>query len=301
MATRKPTAKMTTTKDQGAMLLGAHMSTSGGLHNAIEHGVNTGCSSIQIFTKNNNRWEQRPTTDAEAEKFLEARRAAGIAPVISHTAYLINLATPSEELHRKSLAALVDEILRAEQLQIPDVVLHPGSPLDQGPEYGMKKIIDSLNRCLEETKDCTARIALEVTAGQGSHLGFTFEQIAEMIAGVENKNRISVCLDTCHAFAAGYDIRTKEGYAATIKQFDKTIGLEYLKVIHLNDSLKGLGSRVDRHTHIGEGEIGKDAFKFIMQDERFSAIPKLLETPKGDDYADDKRNLALLRKLAAAK
>ncbi len=299
MATRKTTSS----KSGGieTLLLGAHMSTSGGLHNAIEHGVNTGCTSIQIFTKNNNRWEQRPTTDAEAEKFLEAQKTAGIAPVISHTAYLINLATPSDELHRKSVAALVDEIIRAEQLQIPDVVLHPGSPLDQGPEYGMRKIIDSLNRCLKETKDCRARVALEVTAGQGSHLGFTFEQIAEMIAGVEDKNRISVCLDTCHAFAAGYDIRTKEGYTGTLKQFEKTIGLKYLKVIHLNDSLKGLGSRVDRHTHIGEGEIGKDAFKFIMQDERFAAIPKLLETPKGDDYEDDKRNLALLRKLAKSK
>lgn len=300
MATRK-TSTSKAVGDSDRTLLGAHMSTSGGLHNAIQHGVNTGCTAIQIFTKNNNRWEQRPTTAEEAEKFLAAQQTSGIGPVISHTAYLINLATPSEDLHRKSVAALIDEIERAEQLQIPDVVLHPGSPLGQGAEYGMNKIIASLNRAIDQTADCKARIALEVTAGQGSHLGFTFEQIAAMIAGVEDKRRISVCLDTCHVFAAGYDIRTRATYDQTIDQFDRIIGLKHLKVIHLNDSIKGLGSRVDRHTHIGEGEIGKDAFKFIMQDERFRSIPKLLETPKSDDYEDDLRNLAVLRKLAKAK
>ena len=287
-----PTAKL---------LLGAHMSTSGGLHNAIEHGVNTGCTSIQIFTKNNNRWAQRPTTDEEAQKFLDAQKKAGIAPVVSHTAYLINLATPNEEFHAKSIAALIDEIQRAEQLQIPDVVLHPGSPLDQGPEYGMKKIIDSLNRCTDATRDCKARIALECTAGQGSHLGYTFEQIAEMIDGVEEKTRVSVCLDTCHIFAAGYDIRTEPAYDATMKKFGKMIGFKYLKVIHLNDSMKGLGSRVDRHIHIGDGEIGTEAFRLVMQDKRFEKIPKLLETPKGDGYDEDLCNLALLKKLWKAR
>lgn len=283
------------------LLLGAHMSTSGGLHNAIEHGVNTGCTSIQIFTKNNNRWSQRPTTDEEAQKFLDAQKKAGIAPVVSHTAYLINLATPNEEFHTKSIGALIDEIQRAEQLRIPDVVLHPGSPLDQGPEYGMKKIIDSLNRCIAATHHCKARIALECTAGQGSHLGYTFEQIAEMIDGIEEKTRVSVCLDTCHIFAAGYDIRTKPAYDATMKQFGKVIGFKYLKVIHLNDSIKGLGSRVDRHIHIGDGEIGTEAFRLVMQDKRFEKIPKLLETPKGDGYDEDLRNLALLKKLWSAR
>jgi deoxyribonuclease-4 len=175
-------------------------------------------------------------------------------------------------------------------------VLHPGTPLDESPEYGMKKIIDSLNRCIEGTKDCKARIALECTAGQGSHLGYTFEQIAEMIDGVEDKTRISVCLDTCHIFAAGYDIRTEDTYQETWKKFSRTIGMKYLKVIHLNDSKKGLGSRVDRHTHIGDGEIGKDAFKFIMQDRRLDKIPKLLETPKSKEgYEFDLRNLKILK------
>jgi deoxyribonuclease-4 len=283
------------------LLIGAHMSTSGGLYNAIQHGINTGCTTIQIFTKNNNRWEQRPTTDEEAEKFLDAQEASGIAPVISHTAYLINLATPNQDFHNKSIKALIDEIQRAEQVRIPDVVLHPGSPVDGSPEYGMKKIIESLNHCIDKTPDAKTRIALELTAGQGSHLGYTFEQIAEMIAGVENKSRISVCLDTCHIFAAGYDIRTQETYDHTMKQFAKVIGMKHLKVIHLNDSIKDLGSRVDRHTHLGEGMIGKDAFMFFMLDSRLDKIPKLLETPKDEGYEDDKRNLALLRKLASAR
>ncbi len=279
-------------------LLGAHMSISGGVCNAIEHGVNTGCTSIQIFTKNNNQWRAKTLTEEEVEKFLTAQKASGIAPVVAHTGYLINLASPNEEIHQKSVGGLIDEITRADRLKIADLVLHPGSPLDQGEEYGMRKIIDSLNRCIDETPNVRTRIALECTAGQGAHLGFKFEQIAAMIDGVADKRRVSVCIDTCHIFAAGYDIRTKDTYEGTIAAFGKTIGLKYLKVVHLNDSVKGLGSRVDRHTHIGQGEIGKDAFRFIMQDERFDRIPKLLETPKeGNDYEADKRNLALLRKL----
>jgi deoxyribonuclease IV len=286
------------TKPKKKLLLGAHMSISGGVFNAIEHGLNTGCASIQIFTKNNNQWRAKPLADEEIEKFLTAQKESGISPVVAHTAYLINLATPGDEIYQKSLAALIDEIERADKLKIADLVLHPGSPLDQGVEYGMKKIIDSLNYCIEKTPDAKTRVALECTAGQGSHLGFKFEQIAEMIDGVEDKNRVSVCVDTCHIFAAGYDIRTKDAYEATVAAFKKIIGLKYLKVIHLNDSIKALGSRVDRHTHIGQGEIGKDAFRFIMQDERFDSIPKLLETPKdGEEYEADKKNLAILRKF----
>jgi deoxyribonuclease-4 len=283
---------------QDKLLLGAHMSISGGVFNAIEQGVNTGCTAIQIFTKNNNQWKAKPLTDEDVEKFLAAQKEAAIAPVVAHTGYLINIAAPNEEIYQKSLAGLVDEIDRADKLKIVDLVLHPGSPLDQGELYGMKKIIDSLNHSIDKTPDAKTRVALECTAGQGSHLGFKFEQIAAMIDGVENKNRISVCLDTCHIFAAGYDIRTTAAYEATLAAFKKIIGMKYLKVIHLNDSIKGLGSRVDRHTHIGQGEIGKDAFKFIMQDKRLDNIPKLLETPKeGDDYEADKRNLAILRKF----
>jgi len=280
------------------LLLGAHMSIAGGVSNSIKHGINTGCTTIQIFTRSNNRWVSKPIDSKEIEKFLADKNKAKINPVISHTAYLINLATPKEDFHKKSLLAMLDEIHRAEQLNLPDVVIHPGSPLDQPPEYGMKKIIDSLNRLIDETPDAKSRIALELTAGQGSQLGYTFEQIVEMIDGVENRKRLSVCLDTCHIFAAGYDLRTREAYEKTISKFDEVIGLKYLKVIHLNDSRKELGSRVDRHTHIGEGEIGKDAFRFIMQDKRFDNIPKILETPKDqEDYKSDLKNLAILRKL----
>lgn len=280
------------------LLLGAHMSISGGVFNAITHGVNTGCTAIQIFTKSSNQWRAKPLADDEIEKFLTMQKDAGIAPIVAHTAYLINLGSPNDDIHQKSLAGLIDEIERCEQLKIVDLVLHPGSPLDQSEEYGMKRIIDSLNRCIDKTPDAKTRIALECTAGQGSHLGFKFEQIAAMIDGVEDKKRVSVCVDTCHIFAAGYDIRTKDAYEATIAAFKKTVGMKYLKAIHLNDSIKGLGSRVDRHTHLGKGEIGLDAFRFIMQDERLDGIPKLLETPKeGDDYEADKKNLAILRKF----
>jgi deoxyribonuclease IV len=285
-------------KQEKKLLLGAHMSISGGVFNAIQHGVNTGCTSIQVFTKNNNQWRAKPLVDDEIEKFLTTQKESGIAPVVAHTGYLINLASPTEEIYQKSLAGLIDEIERADRLKIADLVLHPGSPVDQGAEYGMKKIINSLNHCINKTPDARTRVALECTAGQGAHLGFKFEQIAEMIDGVENKNRVSVCVDTCHIFAAGYDIRTKDTYETTIAAFKRIIGMKYLKAIHLNDSIKGLGSRVDRHTHIGQGEIGKDAFKFIMQDEQLDSIPKLLETPKdGEEYEADKKNLTILRKF----
>lgn len=279
-------------------LLGAHVSTSGGLHNAISNGLELGCTSIQIFTKNANRWVQRPTTEAEAEKFRSAQADSRIAPIISHTAYLINLATPNPEAHVKSLSAMVDEIFRAEQLGVTDVVLHPGSPVTEPLDTGIRRIIDSLNHCIEMTKDARARIALELTAGQGAHIGFKFEHLAEIIDGVENKSHVSVCLDTCHIFAAGYDIRTESAYQATMRDFGSIIGFDRLKVIHLNDSLKPLGSRVDRHTHIGQGQIGQGAFRYIMRDARLSQTPKLIETPKRDGLEDDKMNLDLLRKLA---
>lgn len=279
------------------LLLGAHMSTSGGVDKAFDHGVATGCTAMQIFTRNNTRWDTKPLDDKVVEKYYARQKETGIAPVVSHSSYLINLAGPKPDFHKKSLAAMIDEIERAEKLAIPDVVLHPGSPLDESAEYGMDKIVDSLNRIIEKTKDCKARIALELTAGQGAHLGFQFEQIAEMIDRVEDKSRVSCCLDTCHIFAAGYDLRTKQAYDATMSAFGKIIGFDKLKALHLNDSKTELGSRKDRHTHIGEGEIGADAFKFIMQDKRLDKIPKLLETPKGDDYEHDLRNLAILKKF----
>jgi deoxyribonuclease-4 len=273
------------------------MSTAGGVDKAFEHGVATGSTSIQIFTRNNTRWHTKPLDDKVIEKFHAAQKETGIKPVISHTMYLINLATPKEDFHRKSVEAMTDEVLRAEILGLPDVVLHPGSPLDQGEEYGMEKIARSLNLIIEKTKDCKARISLELTAGQGAHLGYKFEHIAELIDRVENKSRVSCCLDTCHIFAAGYDLRTEAAYQATMREFDKVIGFKYLKAIHLNDSKNELGSRKDRHAHIGEGQIGADGFRFVMQDKRLEKVPKLLETPKGKDYSNDIRNLAVLKQF----
>jgi deoxyribonuclease-4 len=274
------------------------MSTAGGVFKAFDHGAATDSATIQIFTKNNTRWQAKPRTDSDVERFREAQRVTGIKPVIAHTSYLINLAGPKEDLHAKSMAAMRDEIERAELLAIPDLVLHPGSPLHESKEYGMARIAESLNRLIEQTRDSEVRIALELTAGQGNHLGYRFEQIAELIDQVENKERVSCCLDTCHIFAAGYDLRTESSYEATIHQFAKTIGLEYLKVIHLNDSKEELDSRKDRHTYLGDGCIGSTAFRCIMQDRRLGRIPKLLETPKGKNgHAADIRNLRMLRRF----
>ncbi len=273
------------------------MSTSGGVDKAFDHGEATGCTAMQIFTRNNTRWDSKPLDDKVVEKYHARQKETGIAPVVSHSSYLINLGGPKPDFHKKSMVAMIDEIERAELLSIPDVVMHPGSPLDESDEYGMTKIVDSLNQIIEKTHDCKARVALELTAGQGSHLGFSFEQIAEMIDGIEDKSRVSCCLDTCHIFAAGYDLRTKKAYDATMRKFGKVIGFANLKVLHLNDSKTELGSRKDRHNHIGEGEIGADAFKFVMQDKRLDKIPKLLETPKGSDYEHDLRNLGILKKF----
>jgi deoxyribonuclease IV len=279
-------------------LIGAHMSIAGGVYNAIEHGVNADCNAIQIFTKSNNQWKAKPLTDDEVGKFHTDKKAAGIDSVIAHTAYLINIASPKEDVYKKSVAALIEEIERCDLLGIDDLVLHPGSYLDTSEEEGIRKIVDTLNSIFNKTSTVKTRIALETTAGQGSNLGYKFEQLAKMIDGVENKNRVSVCLDTCHIFAAGYDIRDRKSYLATFRDFDKTIGLSYLKALHVNDSKKEFASKRDRHEHLGEGFIGPDAFKFIMQDKRLKDIPKLLETPKEQDGKNyDIINLDILRKF----
>ncbi len=279
-------------------LIGAHMSIAGGVFNAIAHGVEMGCATIQLFTKSNNQWKAKILTDEEVEKYFEDRKKAKINPVVAHTSYLINIASPKKDIYKKSLASLIEEIERCDLLDIDDLVLHPGSYLDTNEEIGIKKIVDTLNGIFEKTHKSKTRIALETTAGQGTNLGYRFEQLAEMIEGIENKKRVSVCMDTCHIFAAGYDIRDKKSYEKTMKQFDDIIGLSYLKAMHLNDSRMEFGKKRDRHAHLGEGFIGADAFKFIMQDKRLKNVPKLLETPKERDGVKmDKVNLDLLRKF----
>ncbi len=276
-------------------LLGAHVSISGGIHKAPKRGRDLGCDVIQVFSKNQMQWKAKPLTEEETEEFKKNIKKYDIKDVVIHTSYLINIGSPDEEKLKKSQDALIDEFYRASQLDIPYVVLHPGSHMGKGEEVGLSIIKDSINYIFDITKDLKTMLLLETTAGQGSNLGYRFEQIAYLIENTKDKERIGVCLDTCHIFAAGYDIRTKEAYDNTMKAFDDIIGLSKLRAIHLNDSKNDLGTRKDRHEHIGKGYIGLDGFKFIVNDERLQNIPMILETPGGDKYY--KENLELLRSL----
>jgi deoxyribonuclease-4 len=277
------------------MRLGAHMSISGGLDKAVARGRDVGCDTIQIFTKNANRWQAKPLTSAEIAAFRRACDAAGIAPVVAHSAYLINLAAPDEELYEKSRQAFLDELRRCALLGIPYLVVHPGAHLGAGEDYGLQRLVMAIDRLHRDAADVQTRITLEVTAGQGSTLGYTFEHFAAVLDRVEEPERLAFCLDTCHLLAAGYDFRTRSGYDRMMEAWDALIGIERIRVLHLNDSKKDLGSRVDRHEHIGRGCIGLEGFAHVLHDRRLSDVPMILETPK-DDGADA-RNLQILRGL----
>jgi deoxyribonuclease IV len=279
------------------VLLGSHMSIAGGVHKSIERGESLGCTAIQIFTKNNNQWTGKPLSEEEIAKYHEAGKSSGIQKVIAHTCYLINLSAPNEITHQKSLAALGDELDRAEKLHLDGLVLHPGAHLGEGQEKGIHKIAESINRVFEESSTGKTLLLLETTAGQGTGIGHRFEQLAEIIEKIENKDRLGVCLDTCHLYAAGYDISTASGYQKVFREFDKMIGLKRVKAIHLNDSRKPLGSRVDRHEHIGKGTLGLEAFRLVMNDRKFSEVPKILETKKDKEMSEDRMNLKVLRGL----
>jgi len=273
------------------------MSIAGGAFNAFISGKEVGCATIQIFTKNNNQWNAKPLSEAEIAEFKAKQKETGIKPVVAHNSYLINAASPDKALSQKSKEAMLIELQRCEQLGVPVLVMHPGSHVGTGEKEGIKRIAEAIDWLHDQTKDCQVQIALETTAGQGSHLGYRFEQLAEIIDLTEDKIRLAICLDTCHIFAAGYDIRSKTGYEKTLAEFDKIIGLKRLKAIHFNDSVKDFGSRVDRHAHIGQGKIGQAGFGFFMNDKRLENIPKLLETPKDKEGKFDRMNLATLRKL----
>lgn len=282
-----------------SLLIGAHMSISGGVYRAVEAADALNCMALQIFTKNSNQWNAKPLTGEDVERFDRARDRSPIQAYVGHVGYLINVASPKAETYAKSMVSLKDEIIRADRLGLTDLVFHPGAHLGEGEEYALEKIAESLNRIIDETPEITTRLSLETTAGQGTNIGYRFEHISAIMDRVRKKVRLSVCFDTCHAFAAGYELRTKRDFNSTFKMFDEVIGLSYLKVFHVNDSKKPLGSRVDRHEHIGEGELGLEPFRFLMQDRRFAGIPKILETPKGDDpVGHDSRNLDVLRRLA---
>jgi deoxyribonuclease-4 len=279
------------------MLLGAHLSVSGGLSTAFDRGQSIGTNTMQVFTKNQTRWEQKPAAAEEIARWFARQRETGIGPVLSHAAYLLNLGTPDDALWEKSVNALADELTRAEQLGILGVVLHPGAYMNTSEETGIGRIVAGLDRAHAMTAGYKTLTLIETTAGQGSALGYRFEQLQAILTGVKAPERIGFCFDTCHVFAAGYDLRTPETYAATIAEFDRLVGLDRLKCFHFNDSKKGLGARVDRHDHIGAGLLGLAPFGFILNDPRFAATPMILETPKSEDMHEDVENLKTLRGL----
>ncbi|MFX0163044.1 MAG: deoxyribonuclease IV [Candidatus Hodarchaeota archaeon] len=277
------------------MLLGAHVSIAGGFDKAVIRGENIGCDSIQIFTKSQRQWSAKKIDESQVKLFKKALSRSRIKAVVVHTAYLINLASPKKDTLEKSQKAFLEEMDRAETLGIPYLVHHPGAHLDVGEKKGIELIAEGLNISLSARRGYKVMPLLETTAGQGTNLGYKFEELVAIRDLLEEKERVGVCLDTSHIFAAGYDIRTKDAYEKTMETFDEIIGLSLLKAVHLNDSKIDLGKRVDRHEHIGKGKIGLEAFSFLVNDERLKSIPGCLETPGSEE--DFKKNLQTLRTL----
>lgn len=277
--------------------LGAHMSIAGGLHRSVERALAAGCGVLQIFTRNSNQWRGKPLSEGDVALFRANVAASGLHEVVSHDIYLINLAAGPGEVRDKSLAAFRDELESCARLGIGKVVMHPGSHLADTPEAGLERVCEAFDHLFREVPQFQGRVLLETTAGQGTNLGRTFQELRTIMDGCRYPERFGICFDTCHTFAAGYDITTEEGYRATMAEFDRTIGLERLECFHFNDSKKGLGSRVDRHEHIGKGMLGLNPFRFILNDCRFATTPKILETPKGDNDEMDAVNLGVLRGL----
>lgn len=281
------------------MRLGAHMPITGGVDKAVLRGQEVGCDAIQIFTRSPRQWRPRALKDDEVLRFQQNRQDTGIDPIVAHDCYLINLGSPDEQLWEKSLHVFMEEMGHCEALDIPYLVIHPGSHVDTGEEPGLRRIAKALDQARSETEGHQVELLLEITAGQGSNLGYSFGQLAHLLSLVADDSWLGICFDTCHAFAAGYELRTREGYEATFDELDELIGLSRLKCIHLNDAKGDLGSRLDRHEHIGQGFLGLEPFRILLNDARFEDLPMLLETPKGPDFAEDKGNLELLRSLIA--
>lgn len=280
--------------------IGAHVSAAGGVENAPLNAQKLGATAFAMFTKNQKRWEAKPLTEENIRKFKKNMDCCGFTAdqVLPHDGYLINLGHPEEEKREKSLTAFIDEVKRVEQLGLKYLNFHPGSHLKQIPEeVCLSRIAESMNKAIAATRSCI--LVIETTAGQGSNLGWRFEEIATIIDQIENKERVAVCIDTCHIFAAGYDIRTKEGYEKVMADFDAIIGLKYLKALHLNDAKSEFASRVDRHNSLGEGNIGWDAFRLILEDPRHDGIPMILETTDPDLWADEIKKLKVFAKKPA--
>lgn len=280
-------------------LLGAHMSIAGGYYKAVDIAADCGCDCVQVFTKNNNQWRGKPLSGDDIARFRGQLVARGITHPIAHDSYLINLASPDEALWRRSVEAFIDELQRADALGIAYVVTHPGSFTTSSEETGLRRVAEALDEVHAQSRGVKAQCLLENTAGQGTNLGWRFEHLAAILDSVKHPDLVGVCIDTCHTFAAGYPLAERKEYLATMRSLDKTVGLEKVRAFHLNDSKKPLGSRVDRHEHIGEGHLGRNPFRHLLNDRRFRRVPMYMETPKGqrDGVELDVMNLATLRGL----
>lgn len=278
------------------MLLGAHMSIEGGFGESLIRGKNIGCDTIQVFVKNNIQWKARDIENFEIQEFLFNKRETKIDPVIAHSSYLINLASSNKRIRNLSIKSFREELKTAKELKIPYFIFHPGYHKGAGLKKGIQLIAKALNQIISKDNSKII-ILLETTSGQGSSIGYRFEQLADIINKVNKKKRIGVCFDTCHIFSAGYEIRNRKDYEKTFKEFEKNIGIKRLKVFHFNDSKGDLGSKIDRHQHIGEGYLGLKPFKFILNDKRFQNIPMIIETPKDSGYKKDVENLTMLKSL----
>jgi deoxyribonuclease IV len=280
-------------------MYGSHLSISGGMHNALTAAETMGFDTVQVFTKNQQQWRVPPLSDAAVGEWQAHQRRLKFETTVSHDSYLINLASPDEVIRRKSIALFIEEVSRCEVLEIPLLVTHPGAHMGQGEEVGLRRVAEALDEVHAALPAAKTITCLEITAGQGTSLGYRLEHLAEIIAQVKLPGRLGVCLDTAHLFAAGYDFRGRK-FPAFMREVEKTVGYRAIRVLHVNDSKKPLGSRVDRHEHIGRGEIGLDGFRPLVRERRFAKIPKILETPKGKDAAGrewDTVNLETLRGL----
>jgi deoxyribonuclease-4 len=279
------------------VILGAHMSIAGGVDRALERARSISCEAVQIFTRSQLRWSSPPLRDEEIRSFLTLK--TGFKALMAHASYLINLASPDEEIHRKSIQALEEELRRCSILGIPALILHPGSHRGRGVARGITRVVEGARRIYTEQRLKQVRLTLETTAGSGSNLGGSFEQLRDVVGALENAGvPAGICFDTCHVFAAGYELRNRNGYESTWKRFDQVIGRKHLVVLHLNDSIAELGSARDRHQHIGKGQIGISGFRQLVQDPALAQVPGILETPKGRDMREDVENLRLLRDLS---
>lgn len=280
---------------------GAHLSVAGGLHLAFDAAVKVGCDCMQIFVKNQRQWSARPLRDEEASIFREAQARTRIAPVVAHASYLINMASPDDRLRKKSVAALIDELTRCEALGVTGLVVHPGAHMGEGVDEGIRRVARSLDEMHAATRGFnSSMILLESTAGQGTTLGHQIAQLGAMIEQTSDPDRLGVCIDTCHLFAAGYDLRDASAYNAMMHELETHVGLSRVRCIHVNDSKGDCGSRIDRHEHITKGRIGKAGFANLLNDPRLAHVPRILETPKGvDGRGDDldRVNIGRLKRL----